>query len=65
MIKNETSLLTSYAVDVQHAGVISSDGVDHQVTVAVIPLEAGQLDRVCVPRLGGQVWLQVRLNSIF
>lgn len=58
-IKHETSPATSYAMQVQHGGDIPSDGIEHQVTIAKIPLETERLEWVCVPRLGGQVWLQV------
>ncbi|KAF8230822.1 hypothetical protein L208DRAFT_1459442 [Tricholoma matsutake] len=43
-IKHETSPATSYAMQVQHGGDIPSDGIEHQVTIAKIPLETERLE---------------------
>ena len=55
-VVNETPLATSYTVD--DAVTITSDGIAHQVTVAVLAFEAN-LTYIAVPRVEAQMYLQV------
>lgn len=54
-----TPLAVSYSVE--GTSSVPSDGVKHQVSIAVLTFE-GKITYICVPRVDPRVWLQVCLQ---
>ena len=58
----ETPLAISYSVEGE--STIPSDGVAHQVSVAVLPFDA-KISHVTIPRIEPRVYLQVISQFVF
>ncbi|KDR78599.1 hypothetical protein GALMADRAFT_244048 [Galerina marginata CBS 339.88] len=59
-VVSETPIAVSFSVHGE--STIPSDGVDHQVSVAVLPFEA-KISYICIPRIDPRVFLQCEVKN--